>query len=102
VPPELFEYALLDEKSAWRRFWLVTVPLLKPGTKYLDRTNQVDVRLAKKFKVRQVRLQGQLDIFNLLNASSILTTVETFGSSLDRPSSILQGRLLAIGMQLTF
>jgi multiple sugar transport system permease protein len=30
VPPELFECALLDEKSAWRRFWLVTVPLLRP------------------------------------------------------------------------
>ena len=22
IPPELFEYARLDEKSAWRRFWL--------------------------------------------------------------------------------
>jgi multiple sugar transport system permease protein len=30
VPPELFEYALLESRSAWRRFWLVTVPLLKP------------------------------------------------------------------------
>ena len=30
VPPELFECALLESKSAWRRFWLVTVPLLKP------------------------------------------------------------------------
>ncbi|MGH7389388.1 MAG: carbohydrate ABC transporter permease [Candidatus Rokuibacteriota bacterium] len=30
VPPELFECALLESKSAWRRFWWVTVPLLKP------------------------------------------------------------------------
>jgi len=30
IPPELFECALLESKSAWRRFWLVTVPLLKP------------------------------------------------------------------------
>jgi len=30
IPPELFEYALLESKSAWRRFWLVTVPLLRP------------------------------------------------------------------------
>ncbi len=30
VPPELFECALLESRSAWRRFWLVTVPLLKP------------------------------------------------------------------------
>src|SRR5262249_5395068 len=30
IPPELLEYAHLDSKSAWRRFRLVTVPLLKP------------------------------------------------------------------------
>jgi multiple sugar transport system permease protein len=30
VPPELFECAALESKSPWRRFWLVTVPLLKP------------------------------------------------------------------------
>jgi multiple sugar transport system permease protein len=30
VPPELFECALLESRSAWQRFWLVTVPLLKP------------------------------------------------------------------------
>ena len=80
----------------------VTVPLLTPGTKYLDRWNQVDVRLAKKFQVQKVRFQGQVDIFNILNASSILSTNETFGSSLDRPTSILQGRLIAIGAQMTF
>jgi hypothetical protein len=49
-----------------------------------------------------VRFQGQVDIFNILNASSILSTNETFGSSLDRPTSILQGRLIAIGAQMTF
>ena len=30
IPPELFECALLESKSAWRRFCRVTVPLLKP------------------------------------------------------------------------
>src|SRR5215813_5075057 len=30
IPPELFECALLESRSAWRRFRLVTVPLLKP------------------------------------------------------------------------
>jgi len=30
IPPELFECALLESKSAWRRFRLVTIPLLKP------------------------------------------------------------------------
>jgi ABC-type sugar transport system permease subunit len=30
IPPELFEYALLESRSAWQRFWSVTVPLLRP------------------------------------------------------------------------
>jgi multiple sugar transport system permease protein len=30
IPPELFECAVLESKSPWRRFRLVTVPLLKP------------------------------------------------------------------------
>jgi hypothetical protein len=80
----------------------VTVPLLVPGSKYLDRWNQIDVRLAKKFQVQRVRFQGQLDIFNILNSSSVLSTNETFGSALDRPTSILQGRLIAIGAQMMF
>jgi len=30
IPPELFECAVLESKNPWRRFRLVTVPLLKP------------------------------------------------------------------------
>jgi multiple sugar transport system permease protein len=30
VPTELFEYARLETRSAWQRFWQVTVPLLRP------------------------------------------------------------------------
>jgi multiple sugar transport system permease protein len=30
IPPELFEYALLESKNSWQRFRMVTMPLLKP------------------------------------------------------------------------
>jgi hypothetical protein len=80
----------------------ITVPLLVPGTKYLKRWNQVDVRLARKFVVSKVKMQGQFDMFNILNSSSILGTVESFGSTLDRPNAILQGRLFAVGVQMNF
>jgi multiple sugar transport system permease protein len=30
IPPELLEYARLESSSAWRRFWHVTVPLIRP------------------------------------------------------------------------
>jgi multiple sugar transport system permease protein len=30
VPHDLFEYAALEARSVWRKFWMVTVPLLRP------------------------------------------------------------------------
>jgi ABC-type sugar transport system permease subunit len=30
IPPELLEYARLESRSAWQRFWRVTLPLLRP------------------------------------------------------------------------
>ncbi len=80
----------------------VTVPLIEPGTQFLDRRNQIDIRLAKSVTISRVKLQGQFDIFNLLNASTILSQTETYGSALGRPTAILQGRLFGIGLQATF
>jgi hypothetical protein len=80
----------------------VTVPLIKPGSSYLDRINQVDLRLARKFIIRGIQAQGQFDVFNILNSNTVLGEVETFGSSLHRPTTILQGRLFAAGVQMSF
>ena len=80
----------------------VTVPLIEPGTQFLDRRNQIDIRLAKSVTISRVKLQGQFDIFNMLNASTILSQTETYGSALGRPTAILQGRLFGIGLQATF
>ena len=30
IPQDLFDYASLEVRSAWRKFWMVTVPLLRP------------------------------------------------------------------------
>jgi len=80
----------------------VTVPLIRPGAQYLDRWNQIDLRLARKFAVHRTQAQVQVDVFNLLNANTVLSEVETFGPSLHRPTAILQGRLFAAGVQLNF
>jgi hypothetical protein len=80
----------------------ITLPLNAPGTKLLDRQNQVDLRLKRLFKVGRVSLEAQIDAYNALNTGVVLTRVQTFGSSLDRPASILQGRLIRIGLQAKF
>jgi hypothetical protein len=79
-----------------------TVPVMTPGQMFLKRWNQVDIRLARKFQVGRYSFQGQFDMFNALNGSNILSVNETFGTAFMRPTSILQGRLLAFGMQMNF
>jgi hypothetical protein len=80
----------------------VTVPLNAPGTKLLQRQNQLDVRVTRTFKLHGVNLQAQADAYNALNTGVVLTAVQTFGTALDRPASILQGRLFRFGMQAKF
>ena len=80
----------------------VSVPLNAPGTKFLDRQNQLDVRITRNFKFRGLNLQAQADAYNALNTGVVLTQVQTYGSALDRPATILQGRLLRFGMQAKF
>ena len=80
----------------------IVIPLDPPGTKLLDRQNQLDLRLKRTFRVHKVSLEAQADAYNALNTGVVLTAVQTFGTALDRPASILQGRLFRFGMQAKF
>lgn len=80
----------------------VTVPLIHPGSKYLDRWTQIDLSLRKIFSFGTHRIEGALDMFNFLNSNVVLTQNQSFGPQLDQPSSILQPRLLRVSMQWKF
>ena len=58
--------------------------LIEPNTVFEDRLTQVDVRLTKLLHIRRVRLQGMLDVYNLLNASTILARMEASLDDFDR------------------
>ncbi|MBI3263514.1 MAG: hypothetical protein HYZ58_10245, partial [Acidobacteria bacterium] len=81
---------------------LVTVPLIQPGTKYLPRMNQLDVRFGRLFKVSGVRLRPQFDVYNATNSSSILAVGEIYGSALDRVNQILPGRVFGLSTRVDF
>ena len=80
----------------------VIVPLNAPGSKFLKRQNQVDVRLKRAFTFAKINLEAQVDAYNFFNTGVILTQNQTFGTALDRPTSILQGRLFRFGLQAKF
>jgi len=85
----------------------LNVPLTAPGTEYAERVNQLDISFAKWFQMRAARLQGQIDLFNILNRSAVLSvrsmnfpTASTPSPSYLQPSSVLQGRIVRLAMQL--
>src|SRR5919198_3682549 len=61
----------------------VTVPLVPPGSKQLDRYSQLDVRLKRRFTVSGLQLEAQADAYNALNTGAVLNRVQTYGSALD-------------------
>ena len=88
----------------------ITVNLIEPGTLYGDRVNQFDLRFAKILRFGRTRTNVGFDIYNVGNASPILTYNQTFvlptaanptGSWL-RPNSVLQSRFVKFSAQIDF
>jgi hypothetical protein len=80
----------------------VQVQLLDQFSLYEDRIFQVDVRLAKKFKIKGVNAQGQFDVYNLGNANTVLSSQTAYGPVWTQPTEILNARLAKVGVQLSF
>ena len=84
-----------------------TVPLVEPGTLYNEpRSNQLDFRVTRVFRFNNnantVRLQPQLDLYNLFNANSVLVQSNAYGPAWQGVRGILAGRLVKFGVQVDF
>ena len=82
----------------------VTVNLIGPSSENFDRYTQVDLRVGKSIPIGTVRTSVNLDMFNALNANSVLALNNVFGGARPwlTPQSIMQGRLLKISAQFDF
>ena len=80
----------------------MSVQLIEPYTKYENRINQLDIRVARTFHFGKARLQGLLDVYNILNGSAILAINTTYGAAWLRPQEILGARLFKFGVQMDF
>jgi hypothetical protein len=59
-----------------------TIPLVAPGSRFLDRLVQVDLGLRKVVRIRErLSLEPQLDVFNVLNSSQVLSETTALGTS---------------------
>jgi hypothetical protein len=92
------------------------VPLIAPGTRFYDRLNQLDLGVKRTFVIKEkLRVQAQLDVFNVTNSNTVLVEVQTLGTTAGTsikalanggpgglPTQILQARLLRLGVQFHF
>ena len=76
--------------------------IVKPGTKYGDRLNSVDVRFGKILKYGTTKALVNLDIFNLLSSNTTERYQLNYGTAYANPLSIMSARFFKIGAQFDF
>ena len=81
----------------------MNVNLVAPGTMFADASQQVDIRLSKSVKLWKTgHIQGNVDIFNVLNASGVQTLNVAYGPAWQRATLIQGARSLMFGAQMEF
>jgi hypothetical protein len=84
----------------------VTVNLVRPGSMYGDRLNQLDMRFAKILKAGRNRTSINLDLYNLFNVNTVLTENAAYANASVTgwrvPTSILTARFAKISVQIDF
>jgi hypothetical protein len=80
----------------------VSLPITKPGTMYARRWNQLDVRASKIFRVGDVRMLGNFDMFNVFNSDGVLSVNDRYGPLWQRPTGLIAPRLVRLGLQVDF
>jgi hypothetical protein len=78
----------------------MTVTVVDPTTQFYDYVTTNDVRIARTFRFEEMRVQPFVEIFNVMDLSTILTRNENIGPNYFNPTAIVQGRRFQIGVQV--
>jgi hypothetical protein len=78
-----------------------TLNILAPGELYGERRNQLDLRIAKIFRIANTRLTAGIDIANALNANPIVGETAAY-DSWRTPEEILMARFVKFSFQASF
>jgi hypothetical protein len=84
----------------------IPVNVVEPGAMYVERLNQLDLRFGKVFRFgARTRTSVNLDVYNALNADTIRTVNNAYGSWMPggpRPTAILLARFAKISATIDF
>jgi hypothetical protein len=77
--------------------------LIVPQTQFDNRLNRLDLRMAKRFALTpRMRLQANINVYNVFNGSAISTYNTNFGPVWLQPTLMQDGRLLQFSGTLNF
>lgn len=76
--------------------------MIPAASQFGDRLHQIDFRVTRRFTWNDLRIQPQLDLYNLTNANDVLTINSTYGARWLQPTAILLGRVVKFGVQVDF
>jgi hypothetical protein len=76
--------------------------IIEPMTEFEKRLNQLDLRFIRNFRFSGVRLQGTFDVYNLFNTAAVLAENYQYGATWRNPTSVLDARIMKIGVQMNF
>jgi hypothetical protein len=80
----------------------VTIPLVTPLSTFGPRITQFDLRGTKIFKLDKMRVQANIDAYNLFNSNTPLTLFGTYNARWGQPTQVLEGRLVKFSAQIDF
>ena len=77
---------------------------MAPETEYTPRINQMDFSFSKKVQFGGIGMLPKIDFFNAFNSDdySSVTTAQYGAAAYLRPSVILQGRIIRVGVDVTW
>jgi hypothetical protein len=80
----------------------ISVPLTSATAYFLERINQLDLKVQKNFTVSRFTVSPQLEVFNLNNSAAMIstTTNNVLSSSYRYANSIMQPRMIGVGAQV--
>jgi len=76
--------------------------IVPAGDVFIERLNQIDLRVAKVFRLQNTRTSINFDFFNVTNSNAIISENATYGAGWQTPQSILLPRLFKISAQFDF
>jgi hypothetical protein len=66
------------------------------------RNQQLNLRFARRFNAAGMRLEPQVDIFNLTNSNQVLVMTTRYGAAWQNATTILAPRVVKLGVQVNF